>query len=62
MVSCRLSFQFCLELEFVDKNRQQRSAVDIYGFLGVLNICQTHYLVVITECEEVCRVDTSLAK
>jgi hypothetical protein len=36
-------------------------AINIYAFLGILNIFQTHYLLVVTDCEEVGRVETCLA-
>ena len=52
------TFPLVLALEQVEGITE---AVDIYAFLGILNIFQSHYLLVVTDCEEVGRVDTCLA-
>ena len=48
-------------MEHIKEEDQVSESIDIYGFLGVLNIFQSHYLLVVTECEEVGRVETCLA-
>lgn len=48
-------------LEHIGEGDQVSEAIDIFGFLGILNIFQSHYLLVVTECEEVGRVETCLA-
>jgi hypothetical protein len=51
---------YVLALAYIDEADQVSEPVDIYGFLGILNIFQTHYLLVVTDCEEVGRIDTCL--
>ena len=50
-----------IALEHIGEGDQVSEAIDIFGFLGILNIFQSHYLLVVTECEEVGRVETCLA-
>ena len=49
-------------IEYIEKVKQIQRPLEMYAFLGIINIFQTHFLLVATEVEEICRVEANLSK